>query len=336
MAFWKEAAKAFAKIYPGSDITFVPMDGGAPPDVSDADLMEISTLQYPEVLESGCLLHEPGDNPGQSRVFFAPQQAHLGCAFYNPVLLEKIGAPAPDYEDFEGQMRWLLDLQAKWKKATGSAQPSINAHKPFEMLGEKGREALASWFKGKVEALSPELDERLKRVHAMLSLAVPHTELNWPGDILKAMFNDGEVPVVFTRTSGLFDVFHGNGFEPGCHPYFDTDDEISSVQTGFVIRRDHRHAAKALRFAEFLTNPEMQRLLPEHGMVPLRADLFHVGDAPLLWKKSRTVWFRTSEEESIWHLIVASEWWRWQRGEIDFTAFLVDCRRLARMTLFQG
>lgn len=102
-----------------------------------------------------------------------------------------------------------------------------------------------------------------------------------------------------------------------------------------MIRRDHGQAANAIRFAEFLTKPEMQQLLTEHGMVPLRADLFHAGDAPLLWEKCRTVWFRTSEEESIWHSIVSSEWWRWQRGEIDFANFQADCRRLTRMTLFQ-
>jgi DNA-binding transcriptional regulator YhcF (GntR family) len=335
MAYWKEAAQAYAKVYPGSDITFVPMDGGAPPDVSDADLIEISTLQYPEVLESGCLLHEPGDERTQSRVFFSTQQAHLSCAFYNPVLLAKIGAPAPDYEDFEGQMRWLLDLQAKWKKATGNAQPFINTHESYLLLGEKGREALMDWLKGKEAALPPRLDERLRRIHAMWSLAVKPGAHDWPAT-LEAMFNNGEIPVVFARTSGLRDVFLVNDFEPGCHPCFDTDDEIASVETGFVVRRDHGRAADALRFAEFLAKPEMQRLLPEHEMVPLRADLFTAGDAPSLWKKSRTAWFRTSEEKSIWHSIVGCEWWRWQRGEIDFATFQTDCRHLARMTLFQG
>lgn len=336
MDYWKESARAFAKIYPGSDISFVPMDGGAPPDVSDADLIEISTLQYPEVLESGCLLHEPGNEPGQSRVFFAPQQAHLGCAFYNPVLLEKIGAPAPDYEDFAGQMRWLLDLQAKWKNATGKATPCINTHESYLLLGEKGREALVNWLKGKDETLPPELDERLNRIHAMLSLAVTPKDHDDVVGSYVPMFNKGEIPVVFARTSGLRDVFHVNGFEPGCHPCFDTDDEIASVETGFVVRRDQGHAASALRFAEFLAKPEMQQLLPEHGMMPLQADLFTAGDAPSLWKKSRTAWFRTSEEKSIWHSIVGCEWWRWQRGEIDFATFQTDCRHLARMTLFQG
>lgn len=336
MAYWKESARAFAKAYPGSDITFVPMDGGAPPDVSDAELIEISTLQYPEVLESGGLLHEPGDEPGRSRVFFAPQQAHLGCAFYNPVLLEKIGAPAPDYEDFEGQMRWLLDLQAKWKKATGNAWPCINTHEIFLLLGGKGRKALVDWLKGRDEALPPGLDERLKRIHAMLSLAVTPKDHDEVMGTYEPMFNKGEIPVVFARTSALRDAFLVNGFEPGCHPCFDTDDEIASVETGFVVRRDHGRAADALRFAEFLAKPEMQRLLPEHGMVPLRSELFHAGDAPSLWKKSRTAWFRTSEEASIWHSIVGPEWCRWQQGETDFATFQADCRRLARMTLFQG
>ena len=336
MDYWKEAARAFAKVYPGSDITFVPMDGGAPPDVSDADLIEISTLQYPEALESGCLLHEPGGEPGRSRVFFAPQQAHLGCAFYNPVLLKKIGAPAPDYEDFEGQMRWLLDLQAKWEKATGKATPSINTHEIFLLLGAKGRKALVDWLKNRDEALSPGLDGRLKRIHAMLNLSVTPKDHDEVTGTYVPMFNKGGIPVIFARTSGLRDVFHVNGFEPGCHPCFDTDDEIASVQTGFVVRRDHGQAANALRFAEFLAKPEMQQLLPEHGMVPLQADLFTAGDAPSLWKKSRTTWFHTQEERSIWYSIIEPECSRWRRGETDFATFQADCRRLARLTLFQG
>jgi len=336
MDYWKESARAFAKVYPGSDISFVPMDGGAAPDVSDADLIEISTLQYPEVLESGCLLHERGGESGQSRVFFAPQQAHLGCAFYNPVLLKRIGAPAPDYEDFEGQMRWLLDLQAKWEKATGNTRPSINTHEIFLMLGEKGRKALVDWLKGRDEALPHGLDERLKRIHAMLSLSVTPKDHDEVAGTYVPIFNKGEIPVVFARTSGLRDVFHVNGFEPGCHPCFDTDDEIASVQTGFVVRRDHGQAANALRFAEFLAKPEMQQLLPEHGMVPLQADLFTAGDAPSLWKKSRTTWFHTQEERSIWYSIIEPECSRWQRGETDFATFQADCRRLARLTLFQG
>ena len=336
MDYWKEAARAFAKVYPGSDITFVPMDGGAPPDISDADLIEISTLQYPEMLESGGLLHEPGGDPGQSRVFFAPQQAHLGCAFYNPVLLEKIGAPAPDYEDFEGQMRWLLDLQAKWKNAAGNAQPCINTHETFLLMGAKGRKALVDWLKGKDETLPPELDERLNRIHAMLSCTVTPKDHDEVMGTYVPMFNKGEIPVIFARTSGLRDVFHVNGFDPGCHPCFDTDDEIASVQTGFVVRRDHGHAADALRFAEFLAKPEMQQLLPEHGMVPLQADLFTAGDAPSLWKKSRTTWFHTKEERSIWYSIIEPECSRWRRGETDIATFQTDCRHLARMTLFQG
>jgi len=336
MDYWKEAAQAFAKVYPGSEITFVPMDGGAPPDVSDADLIEISTLQYPEMLESEGLLQESGGEPSRSRVFFAPQQAHLGCAFYNPVLLEKIGALAPDYDDFEGQMRWLLDLQAKWKNATGKTSPCINTHETFLMLGETGRKALVDWLKGKDEDMPPALEERLKRIHAMLSIALTPKDHD---DVMGAyvpMFNKGEIPVVFARTSGLRDVFHVNGFEPGCHPCFDTDDEIASVQTGFVVRRHHGHAADALRFAEFLAKPEMQQLLPEHGMVPLQADLFTAGDAPSLWKKSRTTWFHTKEERSIWYSIIEPECSRWHRGETDFATFQADCRHLARMTLFQG
>lgn len=336
MDYWKEAARAFTKVYPGRDITFVPMDGGAPPDVSDADLIEISTLQYPEVLESGCLLHEPGGEPSQSRVFFAPQQAHLGCAFYNPVLLEKIGAPAPDYEDFEGQMRWLLDLQTKWKKAMGNAKPCINTHESFLLLGEKGRKALVDWLKGSDEALPPGLDERLKRIHAMLSFTLTPKDHDEVMGTYVPMFNKGEIPVIFSRTSGLRDVFHVNGFEPGCYPCFDTDDEISSVETGFVVRRDQGHAADALRFAEFLAKPEMQQLLPKHGMVPLQADLFTAGNAPSLWKKSRTTWFHTKEERSIWYSIIEPECSRWRRGETDIATFQTDCRHLARMTLFQG
>ena len=335
MAYWKEAARAFAEDYPGCDVTFVPMGEGAL-DVSDADLTEINTLQYPEALESECLLHEPSDEPGKSQVFFVPHQSHLSCAFYNPVLLAKIGARTPDYEDFEGQMRWLLDVQAKWKKATGSDQPlSVNTNDSFLLLGEQGRKALVGWLKGREEALPPDLDERLMRIHAMWSLAVKPKGHYWPATF-EAMFNHGEIPVVFSRTAGLYDSYHGNDFEPGCHPCFDTDDEITGVETGFVVRRDHGRAADALRFAEFLAKPEMQQLLPKHGMVPLRADLFHAGDAPSLWKKSRTAWFRTREEKSIWNSIVGREWWRWQRGEIDFATFQADCRRLARMTLFQG
>ena len=335
MAYWKEAARAFATAYRGSDITFVPMDGSAPPDFSESDLIEISTLQYPKALESRCLLHEPGNEPGQSRLFFSPHQAHLSCAFYNPVLLAKIGAPNPDYEDFEGQMRWLLDLQAKWQKATGSVQPSINTHEPYLLLGEKGRKEVIDWLKGKEEALPPGLDERLKSIHAMWSLAVMPgaNHWHWP-TTLEAMFKNGEIPVVFARTSGLFDVFVGHGFDTGCHPCFDLDNTITSVETGFVIRRDHGRVADALRFAEFLAKPEMQQLLPEHGMVPRRSELFHAGDAPILWKKSRTAWFRTREEATIWHSIVGHEWWRWQRGEIDFATFQNECRRLARITLF--
>ena len=336
MDYWKAAARAFAKVYPGSDITFVPMDGGALPDVSEADLIEISTLQYPEVLESGCLLHEPAAEPGRSRVFFSPQQAHLGCAFYNPALLKRIGVPAPDYEDFDGQMRWLLDLQEKWEKATGNAQPCINTHEIFLLLGAKGRKALVDWLNDRDEALSPGLDERLNRIHAMLSLSVTPKDHDEVTGTYVPIFNKGEIPVVFARTSGLRDVFHVNGFEPGCHPCFDTDDEIASVQTGFVVRRDHGQAANALRFAEFLAKPEMQQLLPEHGMVPLQADLFTAGDAPSLWKKSRTTWFHTQEERSIWYSIIEPECSRWRRGETDFATFQADCRRLARLTLFQA
>jgi ABC-type glycerol-3-phosphate transport system substrate-binding protein len=269
-------------------------------------------------------------------VFFAPQQAHLGCAFYNPVLLKKIGAPAPDYEDFEGQMRWLLDLQAKWKNATGKTSPCINTHETFLMLGETGRKALVDWLKDRDEDMPPALYERLKRIHAMLSLAVAPKDHDDVVGAYVPMFNKGEVPVVFARTSGLRDVFHVNGFEPGCHPCFDTDDEIASVETGFVVRRDQGHAADALRFAEFLAKPEMQQLLPKHGMVPLQADLFTAGDAPSLWKKSRTTWFHTKEERSIWYSIIEPECSRWHRGETDFATFQADCRHLARMTLLQG
>jgi DNA-binding transcriptional regulator YhcF (GntR family) len=336
MAYWKEAAKAFMEVYRGTEIAFVPMDASASPDVFDADMTEISTMQYPVALESDCLLKEPSDDMGASRVLFVQHQAHLSCAFYNPVLLEKIGVPTPDYEDFDGQMRWLQDLQSKWKKATGSATPlSINTDDSFLLLGEKGREALVRWLKGREETLPPELDQRLRRLQAMWSLVVKakgHFRLA----TFEAMFNNGEIPVVFSRTAGLFDSYRGSGFEPGCHPCFDSDDEITGVGTGFVIRRDHGRAADALRFAEFLAKPEMQRLLPEHGMVPLQAELFHAGDAPSLWKKSRIAWLRTAEEKSIWRSVVWPEWWQWQRGEIDIATFQSNCRRFARMTLFQG
>jgi DNA-binding transcriptional regulator YhcF (GntR family) len=336
MAYWKEAARAFMEVYRGTEIDFVPMEGIASPDVFDADMTEISTMQYPEALDSECLLNEPTDETGASRVFFVPHQAHLSCAFYNPVLLEKIGVPTPDFEDFDGQMRWLMELQAKWKKATGSARPlSINTDDSFLLLGEKGRAELVHWLKGREETLPPVLDQRLRRIQPMWSFAVKakgHFRLA----TFEAMFNNGEIPVVFSRTAGLFDSYRGSGFEPGCHPCFDSDDEITGVGTGFVIRRDHGRAADALRFAEFLAKPEMQRLLPEHGMVPLQAELFHAGDAPSLWKKSRIAWLRTAEEKSIWRSVVWPEWWQWQRGEIDIATFLADCRRLARLTLFQG
>lgn len=335
MAYWKEAARAFSEIYPGSNIVFEPMGSGVRPAVFDADLTEISTLQYPDAQGNETLLHQPKDESGQSRVFFVPHQAHLSCAFYNPVLLKKIGMHAPDYEDFDGQMRWLLALQAKWKKAKGSAYPlSVNTNESFLLLGETGRKKLVGWLKGKNDALPAELNQRLKRIHSMWSLAAKAKGHYRPATF-EAMFNDGEIPVVFSRTAGLFDSYRGKDFEPGCHPCFDLDDEITSVETGFVVRRDHECAADALRFAEFLAKPEMQQLLPEHGMVPLRSELFHAGAAPSLWKKSRTAWFRTREEKSTWHSIVGREWWRWQRGEIDFNTFQTDCRRLARLTLFQ-
>jgi DNA-binding transcriptional regulator YhcF (GntR family) len=335
MAYWREAARAFAEVYPGSDVIFEPMGGGARPAVFDADLTEISTLQYPEALESECLLHEPTREPGWSRVFFVPHQAHLSCAFYNPVLLEKIGMSTPDYGDFEGQMRWLLELQEKWKRNTGSPHPlSINTNESFLLLGETGRAALVDWLKGAEEALPPGLDERLTRIHSMWSLAAKAQGRYQPATF-ESMFNNGGIPVVFSRTAGLHDSYHGNGFEPCCHPCFDMDNEITSVETGFVVRRDLGCAPDALRFAEFLAKPEMQRLLTAHGMVPLRAELFHTGEGPSLWKRSRTAWFRTSEERSIWHSIIGREWWRWQRGEIDFATFRSDCRRLVRMTLDQ-
>ena len=335
MAYWKEAARTFSEIYPGSQIVFEPMEAGARLTVFDADLTEISTLQYPDAQENESLLHEATDTPSQSRVFFVPHQAHLSCAFYNPALLKKIGMPAPEFEDFEGQMRWLLDLQAKWKKAEGSPYPlSVNTNESFLMLGEKGRNALMDWLKGTEETLPAELNQRLMRIHSMWNLAVK-AKGHYQPSTFEAMFNNGELPVVFSRTAGLFDSYHGKNFEPGCHPCFDLDDEITSVETGFVVRRDQGCAADALRFAEFLAKPEMQQLLPEHGMVPLRSELFHAGDAPTLWKKSRTAWFRTREEKSTWHSIVGPEWWRWQRGEIDFATFQYDSRRLARMTLFQ-
>lgn len=335
MAYWKEAAKAFMEAYRGTEIAFVPMDSSVTPDVLDADMIEISTMQYPMALESDCLLKEPSDDAGVSRVFFVQHQAHLSCAFYNPVLLEKIGVAAPNYEDFDGQMRWLQDLQSKWKKATGSATPlSINTYDSFLMLGEKGRDALVRWLKDREETLPPELDQRLRRLQAMWSFVVKakgHDGLA----TFEAMFNNGEIPVVFSRTAGLFDSYRGSGFEPGCHPCFDSDDEITGVGTGFVIRRDHGRAADALRFAEFLAKPEMQRLLPEHGMVPLQVELFHSGDQPSLWKKSRIAWLRTAEEKSIWQSVVWPEWWQWQCGEIDIATFQSNCHRLARITLFQ-
>ncbi|MFA6413657.1 MAG: GntR family transcriptional regulator, partial [Syntrophales bacterium] len=130
MAYWEEAAQAFAKVYPGTRVTFVPMDGGAALDASDADLVEISTLQYSIAQENASFLNEPADGGGQPRLLFVPHMSHLGCAFYNPLLLKKLKAPAPDYEDFEGEMRWLLDLHARWKKVTGSDRPLINYHEP--------------------------------------------------------------------------------------------------------------------------------------------------------------------------------------------------------------
>lgn len=335
MAYWKQASRVFTELYPGGEVDFVPMGGVVTPDVFDADLTEISTMQYAETLESELLLKEPSEVAGQSRAFFIPHQAHLSCVFYNPVFLKKIGASSPDFEDFEGQMCWLLDIQEKWQKFTGRAQPlSVNTNESFLLLGEKGREALVRWLKGSEENLAPELDLRLRRIHAMWGLTVKAKGRYWPATF-EAMFNNGEIPVVFSRTAGLFDSYKGSDFDPGCHPCFDTDDEITGVGTGFVIRKDHGRAADALRFAEFLAKPEMQRLLPDHGMVPLQADLFHTGDAPSPWKKSRTAWLRTSEEKSIWRSIVGPEWWQWQQGEIDTATFLANCRRLARLTLCQ-
>jgi DNA-binding transcriptional regulator YhcF (GntR family) len=337
MAYWEEAARAFAKVYPGTSVTFVPMDGGAAPDGSEADLVEISTLQYTDAQESGSFLNEPADGGGPPRLLFVPHMSHLGCAFYNPLLLKKLKVPAPDYEDFEGEMRWLLDLQARWKKVTGSDRPLINYHEPYMLLGAKSRRSMAEWIKGGEEALPPGLAQQLGRIHALLDLSLmKKDELDNSVPASQVLFSKGEIPVVFAHTSGLIDTFRGDGFEPSCHPCFDMDGEIVNVQTGFVIRSDHGRAVDALRFAEFLKKPEMQQKLTEHAMVPLRADLFHAGDAPSLWSKNRTVWFHTSEEKCIWQSIVSPEWFRWQWNEIDFGTFLADCRRLGRMTLFQG
>jgi hypothetical protein len=51
-------------------------------------------------------------------------------------------------------MRWLLELQAKWKKAEGRPHPlSVNTNESFLMLGEKGRNALLDWLKGTEQTL---------------------------------------------------------------------------------------------------------------------------------------------------------------------------------------
>ncbi len=328
MGFWREAAKGFAAEWPGSTVEMVSPLREKPIAVEDVDLVEVSTLQWPMLMDaSNLVMMEDGRNrlTNRSASLFL-HQSQLFCLFYNLDQLERRGIEPPAYTDFAGQLEWCRRLAATGNGSQDS--PLLSSHQPIFLLGQ-WHDAFSEWL---IALNKPTPSAELLKAIAATNALSNCSKRFAPncGNLASLLFMRGEAAALQDFIYNIADVEASlpKGRWGYC-PVYAVDDTIPCQPIGFAVRRDSPQVTAALRFVMMLQQDEWQNRLPDHHMSPLDTSRFRGGARPEAWGRTSAIRFRSPFETALWTNVVVPEWWRWKWGEIDAAEFLEDCRRLS-------